>query len=252
MFSFSSGLSSGSNTICYRLFFSAIELLWDRWQISTDHICTDFLLDSLFCSVNHLICLLFHQGHAVLILVASFVVVQLPSHVYCLPHHEPHHARLPCLSLSPRACSNPCPLSQWWHPTISSSITPFSSCPQSFQALGSFPMSWLFTSDGQSTGASASAPVLPMNIQGWSPLGLTGLISKGLSRLFSSTTVWKHQFFGDWLSAFFMVQFSHPYMTTGKTSALTAQTFVSKGISLLFNTLSRFVIEIDLWFLCLF
>ena len=120
MFSFSSGLSSGSNTICYRLFFSAIELLWDRWQISTDHKCTDFLLDSLFCSVNHLICLLFHQGHAVLILVASFVVVQLPSHVYCLPHHELHHARLPCLSLfpefaqthvqSPNPLSHPSPL----------------------------------------------------------------------------------------------------------------------------------------------
>ena len=101
MFSFSSGISSGSNTIYYRFFFPVIELLWDHWQISTDHICTDFLLDSLFCSVNHLICLSFHQGHSVLIIVASFIVVQLLSHVYSLPHHELHHARLPCLSLFP-------------------------------------------------------------------------------------------------------------------------------------------------------
>ena len=84
-----------------QIFFPVIELLWDHWQISTDHICTDFLLDSLFCSVNHLICLSFHQGHSVLIIVASFIVVQLLSHVYSLPHHELHHARLPCLSLFP-------------------------------------------------------------------------------------------------------------------------------------------------------
>ena len=93
--------------------------------------------------------------------------------------------------------SNSCPLSQWCHPTMSSSVVPFS-CPQSFPASGSFPMSQLFTSGGQSIGASASASVLPMNIQGWFPLGLTGLISllsKGLSRIFSSTTVRKHQFF---------------------------------------------------------
>ena len=103
----------------------------------------------------------------------------------------------------------------------------------------SFPVSQLFISGGQSSGASAS--VLPMNIQGWFPLGLTGVISlqsKGLSRVFPSTTVWKHQFFS---SAFFMVQLSHPYMTTGKTIALT---FVSKVMSLLFTMLSRFVIAI--------
>ena len=103
----------------------------------------------------------------------------------------------------------------------------------------SFPVSQLFISGGQSSGASAS--VLPMNIQGWFPLGLTGLISlqsKGLARAFPSTTVWKHQFFS---SAFFMVQLSHPYMTTGKTTAFT---FVSKVMSLLFNMLSRFVIAI--------
>ena len=108
------------------------------------------------------------------------------------------HARLPCPSLSPEVCSNSCPLSWWCHPTISSSVFPFFSCPQSLQASGSFPMSWLFTSGGQSIGASASSSVLPTNIQDWFPLGLTGLISllaKWLSRVFSSITVQKHQFF---------------------------------------------------------
>ena len=114
--------------------------------------------------------------------------------------HELQHARLSCPLLSPLVCSNLCPLSQWCHPTISSSVTPFSSCPQSFPASGSFPVSHFFPSGGQSTGAgaSASASIPPMNIQGWFPLGLTGLISllsKGLSRVFSSTTVWRHQFF---------------------------------------------------------
>ena len=100
-------------------------------------------------------------------------------------------------SLSPGVCSHPCPLSQWRYLTIGSSATPFSSCPTSFPASGSFPMSWLFPSDGQSIGASVLVP--PMNIQDWVPLGLTGLVSllsKGLSRVFSSTTVRKHQFFG--------------------------------------------------------
>ena len=87
------------------------------------------------------------------------------------------HTRLPCASPAPRACSHSCPSSRWCHPAISSSVVPFSSCPQSFPASGSFPMSWLFTSGGQSTGASASASVLPVNIQYWFPLGLTGLIS---------------------------------------------------------------------------
>ena len=105
------------------------------------------------------------------------------------------HARLPCPSPSPGACSNSCPLSQWCHPTISSSVVPFS-CLQSFPASGPFLMSRLFTSGGQSIGASAS--VLPMNIQDWYTLGLAGLIllSKGLSRVFSNTTVQKHQSFG--------------------------------------------------------
>ena len=110
--------------------------------------------------------------------------------------HGLQDARLPCPSLSPGVCLNPCPLCQWCYPTISSSVVLFFSCPQSFPASGSFPMNQLFASGGQSIGASAS--VLPMNIQGRFPLGLTDLISllsKGLSRVFSSTTVWKHQFF---------------------------------------------------------
>ena len=105
--------------------------------------------------------------------------------------HELQHARLPCPSLCPRVCSNSCPLSQWCHPSISSSVDPFS-CPQSFPASGSFPMSQFFSSGGQSIGASVSTSVLPMHIQGWFPLGLTGLItllSKGISKVFSSTTV---------------------------------------------------------------
>jgi len=113
------------------------------------------------------------------------------------------HARLPCPSPTPRACSNSCPLSQWYHSTISSSVVPFSSCLQSFPASGSCPMSQLFASGGESLGVSASASVLPMNIQDWFPLGLTGLISflsKGLSRVFSNTTVQKHQFFCSQLS----------------------------------------------------
>ena len=114
-----------------------------------------------------------------------------------LPLHGLQHTRLPRSSPSPRACSNSCPLSQWCHPAISSSIVPFS-CLQSFPASGSFLMSRLFTSGGQSIGASASASVLPTNIQDWIPLGLTGWVSlqsKGLSRVFSNTTVQKHQFF---------------------------------------------------------
>ena len=118
--------------------------------------------------------------------------------------HESQHARSPCPSPTPRVYSNSCPLSQWCHPTISSSVIPFSSWPQSLPASGSFPMSQLFSWGGQSIGVSASTSVLPMNIQEWSPLGWTGWISlksKGLSRVFSNTTVQKHQFFGTQLSS---------------------------------------------------
>ena len=113
--------------------------------------------------------------------------------------HGLQHTTLPCPSPSPRLCSNSCPLSQWCHPTMSSSVVPFSSSLQSFPASGSFPMSQLFASGDQSIGASASASVLPVTIQDWSPLGWTDWISlqsKGLFRVFSNTTVQKHQFFG--------------------------------------------------------
>ena len=120
-----------------------------------------------------------------------------------LQPHEPQHARPPCPSPTSGVYPNPCPLSRWCHPTISSSAVPFSSCPQYFPATWSFPMSQLFASGGQSIGLSASTSVFPMNIQDWSPLGWTGWISlqsKGLSRVFSNTTVQKHQFFGPLLS----------------------------------------------------
>ena len=120
----------------------------------------------------------------------------------CLTLCSPHglqHARLASPPPAPGACSNSCPLSRWCHPTMSCSVVPFSSCLQSFSALGFFPRSQFFTSGGQTIGVSALASVLPMNIQDWFPLGLTCLISlqsKGLSRIFSNTTVQKHQFFG--------------------------------------------------------
>ena len=117
--------------------------------------------------------------------------------------HEPQHARPPCPLPTPGAYSNSCPLSRWCHPTVSSSVIPFSSRLQSFAASGSFQMSQLFASGGQSFGVSASTSVLPMNTQDWFPLGWTGWISlqsKGLSRVFSNTTVQKHQFFRAQLS----------------------------------------------------
>ena len=128
--------------------------------------------------------------------------VQLLSHVWLQPHGL-QHARPPCPSPTPRVYWNSCSLGQWCHPAISSSVIPLSSCLQSFPASGSFPMSQLFTSGGQSTGVSASTSVLLMNVQDWFPLGWTGwtsLQSKRFSRVFSNTTVQKHQFFGAQLS----------------------------------------------------
>ena len=125
--------------------------------------------------------------------------------------HGLQHARLPCPSTTPRADSNSCPSHQWCHPTISSSVVPFSSRLQSLPASGPFPMSWFFTSGGQSIGVSASASVLPMNIQDWFPSGWTGWISlqfKGLSRVFSNITFQKHSILQ--CSAFLIVQLSHP------------------------------------------
>ena len=131
-------------------------------------------------------------------IISSFV----QSYLTLWPH-ELQHARLPCPSPTPRACPNSRPPSWWCHPTISSSVIPFSSCLQSFPASGFFQMSQLFTSGGQSIGVSASASVLPVSIQVWFPLGWTGWISlqsKGVSRAFSNTTVQKHQFFSAQLS----------------------------------------------------
>ena len=162
--------------------------------------------------------------------------------------HELQHARPPYPSPTVEVYPNPCPLSRWCHPTISSSVIPFSSCPQSFPVSGSFQMHQLFTSGGQSIGVSTSTSVLPMNTQDWSLVGWTDWISlqsKGLSRVFSNTTVQKHQFLSAQLSL--KSQLSHPYMTTGKTIALTRWTFVDKVMSLLFNVLSRLVITFLPW-----
>ena len=151
--------------------------------------------------------------------------------------HGLQHARLPCPSPAPGVYLNSCPLSQWCHPTISSSVIPFSLCLQSFSASGSFPMSQFFTSSGQSIGVSALASVLPMNIQDWFPLGWTGWISLQPKSLHHSSKVSILR-----PSAFFIIQLSHPYMTIGKTIALTRWTFVGKVMSLLFSMLSSLVI----------
>ena len=156
--------------------------------------------------------------------------------------HELQHARPPCPSPTPRVYSNSCLLSWWCHPTISSSVVPFS-CLRSFPASGSFPISQFFSSGDQSFGVSASASVLPVNIQDWFPLGLTGWISLQSKRP-SKSFLQHHSSEASILqrSAFFTVQLSHPSMTTGKTIASTRQTFVGKVMSLLFNMLSRLVI----------
>ena len=157
--------------------------------------------------------------------------------------HGLQHDRPPCPSLSPRVCLSSCPLNRWCYSTISSSAVLFSFCLQSSPASGSFPISWLFTSGGQSIGALPSASVLPMSIQGWFPLGLTDWISlqsKGLSRVFSNTTVQKHQFFSVQLSLQSYSQTSiHDYW---KTITLTRWTFVGKEMSLLLNMLSALVL----------
>ena len=147
-------------------------------------------------------CLRFHSDYHITFSHDVFLEFSSVSSVtqWCLTlwPHGLQHARVPCPSPTPEACSNSCPSSLWCHPIISSSAIPFSSCLQSFPASGSFAMSQFFASGGQSIGTLASASVLPMNIQDWFPLGLTGLISlrcKQLSRLFSNTTIWKHQIF---------------------------------------------------------
>ena len=164
--------------------------------------------------------------------------------------HGLQHARPPCLSPTPEACSNSCPLSWWCHPTISSSVIPFSSCLQSFPASGSFPLSQFIALGGQSIGASVSVSVLPMNIQDWFPskehpglisfrmdwfdiLAVQRILMSLLQHHNSKVSILRR-------SGCFMVQLSHPCMTTRKTIALTMKTFVGKVMSLLFNMLPRF------------
>ena len=172
------------------------------------------------------------------------VSVQFSSVSQSYPTLKPNglqHTRPPCSSPTPKVYSNSRPSSQWCHPAISSSVIPFSSCPQSLPASESFPMSQLFAWGGQSTGVSALASLLPKNTQGWSPLEWLDLLAvqgtlKSLLQYHSSkASILQH-------SAFFTVQLSHPYMTTGKTIALTRRIFVGKVMSLLFNMLSRLVI----------
>ena len=168
------------------------------------------------------------------------------SHVVISDSLQPNglqNNRLLCPSATPRTYSNSCPLCQWCHPTISSSVIPFSSCLQCCSASGSFPMSRFFASGGQSIGDSASGSVLPMNTLDWSPLGMDWLdllavqgTLKSLLQHHSSKAAILQR------SAFFIIQFSHPWMTIGKPTALTRWTFVDKVISLIFNMLSRLVI----------
>ena len=183
--------------------------------------------EKCFLSSNNLV-----RRHSSVQFICSVMSDSLQPHE--LPGLPVHHQL--------RVYPNPSPLSRWCHPTISSSVVPFSSCPQSFPASGSFQMSQLSKSGGQSTVVSASTSVLPMNTQDWSLLGWTGWISlqpKGLKSLLqhhsSKASILQS-------SALFIVQLSHPYMTTGKTIALTRRTFVGKVISLLFSMLSRLVI----------
>ena len=168
-------------------------------------------IESLMPSNNLILCRLFFLLPSIFPASGSFPMSQLFTSVpfnrsvvfNSLRPHESQHARPPCPSPTPGVYPNSCPLSHWCHPTISSSVIPFSSRLHSFPASGSFPMSQFFTSGRQSIRVSVSASVLPMNIQDWFPLGWTGWISlqsKGLSRVFSNTTVQKHQFFSVQLS----------------------------------------------------
>ena len=157
--------------------------------------------------------------------------------------HKPQHARPPCPSPTPGVHPNPCPLSRWCHPTISSSVVPFSSCPQSFPASGSFPVSQLFASGGRKfwsfsfniSPSNEHPGLISLRMVWLDLLAVQGTLKSLLPHHSSKASIL-------WCSAFFIVQLSHPYMTTGKTIALTRCTFVGKVMSLLFNMLSRLVI----------
>ena len=161
------------------------------------------------------------------VVITVQLLSRVPPFVTPMDYSSPGSSVLQCLPV----CSHSCPFEAVMLSNHLILCLPLCLWPQSFPASGSFPMSWLFKSGGQRIGASTSASVLAMKIQGWFPLGLTGLISllsKWLSRVFSSTSLKASDFQH---SAFFIVQLSHPYMTTGKTIALTRQTFVGKMIS---------------------
>ena len=165
---------------------------------------------------------------------------------------ELQHARPPCPSPTPGVHSDSCPSSQWCHPAISSSVVPFFSCPQSLPASESFPMSQLFAWGGQSIGVSALASFLPKKSQGWSPLELTGwnsLQSKSLARVFSNTTVQKHQFFGAQLSLW---SNSHIHHNFWQNHSFDYTDLCCKVMSLLFSMLSRFFIALSSKYQCLF
>ena len=173
-------------------------------------------------------------------LIHQFSSVQFSHSVVSnsLRPHELQHARPPCPSPTPRVHSNSCPSSWWCHPAISSSVVPFSSCPQSLPASGYFPVSQLFTWGGQSIGVSASEHpgLISFRMDLLDLLAVQGTLKSLLQHHSSKASIL-------WHSAFFTVQLSHPYMTTGKTIALTRHTFVAKVMSLLFNILSRLVIN---------
>ena len=194
-------------TWIYYSFFSLVIIcsffrLWRSWKSRISHFFPP-LLTSLLCTTfsNPYSLSLTDYDYTIIVLDESSVFyIQFSSVSQLCPTLQPHelqHTRPPCPSPTPRVHPNLCPLSRWCHPTISSSVVPFSSCPQSFPASGSFQMSQLFALGGQNIGVSASTSVLPMNTQDWSPLGWTGWISlqsKGLSRVFSNITIQKYQF----------------------------------------------------------
>ena len=197
---------------------TSLSLLWVLWVVSANGL---------------------NRGRKSLPVMSLLEYMLLLSHSVMSSSLRPHglqHSRLPCPSLSPRICSNSCPLSLWFHPTISSSVALF--CPQSFPAPGPFPMSQLFVSGGQSITASASASVLPVNIQDWFPSGLTiwSLCSPKDSQESSPTPQSKS--INSLARSLFYDPILTSYMTTGKTTALMRWTFVGKVMSLLFNMIS--------------
>ena len=185
------------NRLCLPTTFQPSHKVSDWWRLIYILIFSHFILCS---KIFYMSLTIFKKHFHDSIFICCVISVQFSRSVVSdsLQPHRLQHSRFPWPSQTSRAYSNSCPLSWWCHPTISSSGAPFSTCPQSFPALGAFLVSQLFSSSGQSTGASASASVLPMNIQNWFHLEWTGWISwqsRGLSRVFSNTTVQKHQFF---------------------------------------------------------